>query len=281
MGSNSKPTAFVLSGGASLGAIQVGMLQALYEREVRPDFIVGASAGALNGAFIAARPQTVATASELADIWIHLRRGHVFPLHPLTGLLGFAGMRTHMVPDKGLRDLIEQHLTTERLEDLRIPLHVVATDVLTGSEVRLSEGPLPRAILASTAIPGVLPSVVWHDRELIDGGVANNTPISHAVELGAQRIYVLSTSQTCDLEVAPDGALAMFLHATNLLVHRRLIEDIARYSEVAELVVLPPPCPIRVQPMDFGHAESLIDEALAEGRKLLDVLDRDPLMIVA
>ena len=66
MGRSSKPTAFVLSGGASLGAIQVGMLHALYDRQIRPDFIAATSAGALNGAFIAARPQSVATAAELA-----------------------------------------------------------------------------------------------------------------------------------------------------------------------------------------------------------------------
>src|SRR2546425_10087821 len=249
MGSSSKPTAFVLSGGASLGAIQVGMLHALYERQIEPDFIVGASAGALNGAFIAARPQSVATATELTEVWIGLRRGKVFPLNPLTGLFGFAGLRRHMVPDSGLRALIEQHLTADRLEELPIRLHVIATDVLTGSEVRLSEGPLLEAILASTAIPGVLPSVDWQGRELIDGGVANNTPISHAIELGARRIYVLSTGQTCELETAPQGALGMVLHATNLLVHRRLVDDIARYRDVVELIVLPPPCPVRVQPM--------------------------------
>ncbi len=62
-------TAFVLSGGASLGALQVGMLRALYERGIAPDLLVGASAGALNAAFVASRPQTVATADELATIW--------------------------------------------------------------------------------------------------------------------------------------------------------------------------------------------------------------------
>jgi NTE family protein len=182
-----------------------------------------------------------------------------------------------MVPDSGLRALIGQHLTTERLEALPIPLHVVATDVLTGAEVRLSEGSLPDAILASTAIPGVLPNVKWHGRTLMDGGVANNTPISHAVELGARRIYVLSTGQMCELDVVPRGALAMFVHATNLLVHRRLVDDIERYRDDAELIVLPPPCPIRVQPMDFGHAESLIEGALDESRRFLDVYSRGTL----
>jgi len=271
----------VLSGGASLGAIQVGMLQALFERHIRPDLIVGVSAGALNGAFVAARPQGPATAAELAEIWIDLHRGKVFPLNPLTGLFGFAGLRGHMVPDSGLRALIGRHLTTERLEDLRVPLHVVATDVLTGLEVRLSEGPLPAAILASTAIPGVLPSVDWQGRALMDGGVANNTPISHAIELGARRVYVLATGQTCELEAAPRGALGMVLHATNLLVHRRLADDITRYRDAAELIVLPPPCPVRVQPMDFSQAESLIAQALQESRRFLDARVDEPLRAVA
>jgi len=270
MDNDSRPTAFVLSGGASLGAIQVGMLHALYERRIAPDFIVAASAGALNGAFAAGRPQTVTTADDLAEIWIALRRGTVFPLNPLTGLLGFAGRRSHMVPDSGLRALIEQHLTSERLEDLPIPLHIIATDVLTGSEVRLSEGPLIDAILASAAIPGVLPSVDWRGRELIDGGVANNTPISHAIDLGAERIFVLPTGHACELEEAPRSALGMIVHATTLLVHRRLADDIVRYRDAAELIVLPPPCPVRVQPMDFGQADDLIATALAESRAFLD-----------
>src|SRR5215211_1497785 len=95
--------AFVLSGGASLGAVQVGMLRALYERGIAPDVIVGTSAGALNGAFIASRPQTVATADALAKVWRELRRGQAFPVNPVTGLLGFLGARDHLVPDSGQR----------------------------------------------------------------------------------------------------------------------------------------------------------------------------------
>ena len=104
----------------------------------------------------------------------------------------------------------------------------------------------------------------------MDGGVANNTPISHAVKLGAQRIYVLPTIQMCELESPPKGALGMIVHATNLLVHRRLVDDIERYRSAVELVVLSPPCPVRVQPMDFSQADSLIEQALGESRRLLD-----------
>src|SRR5215218_3658029 len=107
---SASPRAFVLSGGASLGAIQVGMLRALYERDTRPDFIVATSAGAINGAFIAARPQTVDTADDLAGIWAGVSRGQVFPLNPLSELLGFLGSRDHLVPDSGLRRLVRGHL---------------------------------------------------------------------------------------------------------------------------------------------------------------------------
>jgi len=153
----SGPTAFVLSGGASLGAIQVGMLRALYQRGIAPDFIVGTSAGALNGAFIASRPQSVETADALAGVWRGLRRGQVFPLNPLTGLLGFLGARDHLVPDAGLRRVLRAHLEREYLEQLPIPLHVVAVDVVTGEELRLSTGPVADAVMASASIPAVLP----------------------------------------------------------------------------------------------------------------------------
>jgi NTE family protein len=147
-------TAFVLSGGASLGAIQVGMLEALYEREISPDLIVGTSAGALNGAFIASRPPTVETARQLGGIWRGLSRSQVFPVNPLTGFLGFVGTRSHLAPQRGLRRLIQRHISVQRLEQTSVPLHVVATDLLLGEDVRLSRGPLLEAVLGSAGHSG-------------------------------------------------------------------------------------------------------------------------------
>ena len=137
-------TAFVLSGGAALGAIQVGMLRALYDRDIKPDLIVGTSVGAVNGAFIASRPFTPATTDELAEIWRGLGRDQVFPLNPLTGFLGFFGARTHLVPERGLRELLVDHIEFQRLEQAAVPFYVITTDVLTGGEVRLSWGPRSR-----------------------------------------------------------------------------------------------------------------------------------------
>jgi NTE family protein len=262
--------AFVLSGGGSLGAIQAGMLRALYEREVSADLLVGTSAGALNGAFLASRPQTVATADALGEIWRGLRRGQAFPLNPLTGLLGFLGARDHLVPDSGLRRLVSRYVERDLLEEMPLPLHVVAVDVVSGEELRVSSGPVLGAVLASAAIPAVFRPVEFDGRFLMDGGVANNTPISHAVELGAERIYVLPVGHACALEEAPGSALGMALHGVGLLTHRRLVDDIERHRNEAKLVVLPPPCPLDVQPIDFTQADELIERGYADACEFLD-----------
>jgi NTE family protein len=198
----------------------------------------------------------------------------VFPLNPLTGLLGFLGSSDHLVPESGLRRLIAEHIERERLEDMLVPLHVVAVDVLSGEELRISTGPAADAVMASAAIPGVLPPVRWGDLDLVDGGVANNTPISHAVELGAERIYVLSTGHACALEEPPHGALAMVLHALSLLTHRRLIDDIAKHRDGVDLVVLPPPCPLGIPPIDFSHADELITRGYDDAIEFL-AMQRD------
>jgi NTE family protein len=270
MSSRSTRVAFVLSGGASLGAVQIGMLRALYEREIVPELIVGTSVGAINGAYIASRPPTVETLIELESIWRKLRRTQIFPLNPLSGLLGCIGSRDHLVPGSGLRSLLREHVVQESLQETPIEFHVVAVDVLTGEELLLSRGSVLEAMLASAAIPAVLPPVAWDGRMLMDGGVANNTPISHAVALGARTIYVLPTGHACALDQPPASALGMALHALSLLSHSRLIADIELHRDNAKLVVLPPPCPLDIQPIDFTHASELIACALTDARALLD-----------
>jgi NTE family protein len=261
--------AFVLSGGANLGAVQVGMVSALYEHGVTPDVLVGTSAGALNAAFLADRPCDMATVADLGEVWTGARRRDLFPVSPVSTILGLAGTRDHLVSDRGLARLADEHLGSGRLEDSAIPLHVIAADALSGAEVRLSEGPLREAVLASTAIPGLLPPVTWEGRELFDGGIANNAPISAAVALGADTVYVLPTGHACDLGEPPRGALNLTLHAITLLIHRGLIRDIETYRDAVRLIVLPPPCPCDVGPGDFTQARRLIATSLADARRFL------------
>jgi NTE family protein len=264
-------TAFVFSGGASLGAMQAGMLRALYERGIVPDFLVGSSAGALNAAFVASRPQTTATAHDLAQVWRSLDREDVFPISARRLIAGATAHADHLVPDRGLLAIVRRQLQIERLEHADVPLHLVAFDLLSGAEVRLSHGPALEAVLAAAAIPGVLPPVRRGDELLVDGGLVNNTPISHAVELGAERIYVLSTRDPLErgLPAPPRGALDAAVHAFTVLVNARLEADIARYAADAELVVLPAINRGHVQPTDFDHSSRLIGDALAAARVAL------------
>ena len=258
-------TAFVLAGGGSLGAVQVGMLKALARNGVVPDLVVGASVGAINAAYFAAVPSAEGVA-RLERVWLGLKSADVFPLSPLNSLLAIFGKRDHLVSPAHLRALLESELPCERIEQARIPCYVVATDVLEGTEVCLSSGPLAPALLASAAIPALFPSVSIDGRHLIDGGVANNTPISSAVKLGASRIIVLATGLSCALEEPPRGAVALALHAVNLLVMHQLLSDIEHFSSRAQIIVVPPLCPVTVSSYDFSQTADLVHRAEAKTR---------------
>lgn len=272
-GTSNGPVAFVLSGGASHGAIEVGMLRALYERGITPDMIVATSVGAFNGGFIASRPPTVETVDLLADVWLTLRQRDVFPITNLaTGFFGFIGRRNHLVSDHGLRALLDRWLEFTDLEQAKVPLHVIATDLASGAELRLSSGPAADAVLASGAIPGVFPPVRWGGRTLVDGGVANNTPITHAIEMGAREVYVLPTGFACALAEAPQVALSVAVHALTLLLRQRLVADIQRVPDDIRLVVMPPPCPLAVLPTDFSHPREMIDRGEQLGRAFLSAI---------
>jgi NTE family protein len=266
-GRRHRETAFVLSGGASLGALQVGMLRALFERGVSADLLVGTSVGALNAAFLASRPQTPATATELARAWYRIEREDAFPVSLRTLVGGVAGGRDHLIPPRGLRRIVRRHVELEDLSDAEIPLHLIAYDVRGGGEAVLSEGPAHEAILAACSIPGIFPPVAIGERLLIDGGVVNNTPIRHAVELGAERIYVLAAREPAYAEPrAPRSALDAAIYGLSLLIGSRLEADIARYRGEVELIVLPGANSMGVQPTDFEHSSRLIGAAHAAGR---------------
>jgi NTE family protein len=258
-------TAFVLAGGGSLGAVQVGMLKALTRLGVAPDFVVGASVGAINGTCFAVEPDEQGVA-RLERIWLRLRRSDIFPFSAASGVLAALGRRDHLVTPAPLQALIESELPGLKLEDARIPCYVVATDVLTGAEVALGSGPIVTALLASAAIPAVFPVVSIDGRHLIDGGVANNTPISTAVDLGATRVIVLPTGTSCALQGPPRGAVALALHALNLVVMRHLLKDIERFADRAELIVVPPLCPLGASAYNFSNTRELIHRAEAATR---------------
>lgn len=262
-------TAFVLSGGGSLGSVQAGMVLALTERGIYPDLLVGTSVGAVNAGWLAGHPGPEGGA-ELAKVWRSIRRTDIFPTDLSGGLLGFVGRSDHLVSARGLRSVLRRQLTFGRLEDATIPLLVVAADITTGEELVLSRGDAIDAIAASAAIPGVFPPVTIAGRPLVDGAVANNVPIAHAVDRGATKIYVLPTGYACALTRAPRRALGVALQALTLLLAQGLARDVERYESDVELVVLPPLCPLDVSPVDFSHTDELIERARVTSGEWLD-----------
>lgn len=269
-------TAFVLSGGGSLGAVQVGMLQALAERHVTPDLLVGTSAGAVNAAFVAGRGTGADALFDLADIWVGLRRRDVFPLRPLRQLVGDVRARDALCSSQGLTRLVTAHLPYEQLQDADIPVHLVATNLLSGMEALLSSGSALSAVLASAAVPGVFSPVSRDGLTLVDGGLADNAAISQAVVLGADRVFVLPTGYACALARPPRHALGVALQALGLLIQQRLINDVTLYAGKIELIVLPPLCPLAVSPVDFGQARQLIDRGRQTSGSWLDSGCRAP-----
>jgi NTE family protein len=246
------------------------MLQALAARGVEPDLLIGTSAGALNAAYVAGHGAGEASLDALEAIWSGLRRRDVFPLEPLRLGAVALGRARSLCSSDALRRLIRENLSFDRLQDAAIPVHVVATDVGSGQEVLLSDGDPVDAILASAAIPAVFPAVRIAERDLIDGGIADNAAVSQAVTLGADVVYVLPTGYACALEEAPSTALASALHAITLLIEQRLILEVAHFAEHADIRVLPPLCPLSVSSTDFRHGAQLVERARTATGKWLD-----------
>ena len=267
-GEGQPKTAFVFAGGGSFGAIQVGMLHALASHDIVADMVFGSSVGALNAAHYAGTP-TIEGIRKLETIWRGLRRQDVFPVTWRT-LLGFIRRRDFLVTSVGLRNLIETHLPYRNLEDAKIPIHVVATDILSAETVVLSKGPACEAILASAAIPAAFAPVHLQDLFLADGAISSNTPVRVAVAQGARRLIVLPTGYACARQSPPVGAVANALHALTLLIARQLISELEALGPDVDYYVLPPLCPLDGSPYDFSHTGELIDRAVKSTNEWID-----------
>jgi NTE family protein len=263
----------VLGGGGARGAAQVGVLLGLFGSGLGPPGrLVGSSVGALNASLIAAHP-SLAGAQMLRQVWLSRVAREVFRIHPVSSLL--AGMRRQLstLPSRNVLQLIE---ATERLtgistfEQLRLPLQVVATDVEAGIPEVFSSGPLTLALLASTAIPGVFPAVSIGDRDFLDGGIVDNTPIGVAVSDGARQVLAIHLMAGGELHAPPRTWSELITRTLQLSLHHRMLADFERLKSAARVVVLAPVLPLRTSwQMDAKHVTDVIERAEAATRKLL------------
>ena len=261
-------TAFVLSGGSNLGAAQVGMLKALFEVGIVPSSVIGTSVGAINAAAIAGNP-SMRGVEHLERIWLGLGRKNIFPFHPVRGFLGFIGQRDSLFSSHALRQVVQSNLGFSRLEDAEIPISVVATEIRTGAEMVFRRGPALEAIMASAALPGIFPAVTINGVQYMDGAGADNTPISPPITDGADTVYVLSSGTACGLSKAPRSALGIALQALAVLVQKRVWQEVTQYSGVCQMHVVPPLCPIEINPLDFSRSREIIAASYASTQRWL------------
>ncbi|HEY3629823.1 MAG TPA: patatin-like phospholipase family protein [Jatrophihabitantaceae bacterium] len=249
--------AFVFQGGGSLAAPQVGMLWALTEAGIRPDLVVGSSAGALNAVAFASDPSSKGL-DQLEDVWASVRRRHVAPFSVRALLAAFTGHGEGLVSDAALRVLLERAAHAPTLRETAVPAHVVATDLASGEPVVLSDGDTVAALLASSAFPGLYRSVPIGRRLLVDGGVSADVPVLQAEALGATVSYVLPAA-TWDVALPlPRRPLPQAYHALRQILESAARRDIA--AAQGRVHVLPAPNTRIANPIDFRDTAGLIEE---------------------
>lgn len=260
--------AFVLGGGGQLGACEVGMLEALTAHGVTPDVVLGTSVGAINGAIYAAAPER-ATLARLREVWGGIQEREVFG-ESLVGRLGtLARTRTALHSAEPLRALLAEALGDARIEQLPLRFECVAASIEGAREHWFAEGPAVDAVLASAAVPGLLPPVRIGREHFVDGGIVNSIPVGRAVALGASVVYVLQVGRVDQPLEPPRWPWEVGLVAFEIARRHRFASDLAELPEGVEVHVLPTGDQRRERPdywaqlryRDFGSAAARIERA--------------------
>jgi NTE family protein len=231
-------TAIVLGGGGVLGAVQLGMVRALVEAGIRPDMVVGTSVGAINGAVLAALPPGDVP-DLLEEAWRSPDAQALFAANGLARLREFArtGVAAHSAAP--LRRMATAVLGERRIEDLPVPFTCCAASIEDAAEHWFDRGPVVEAVLASAAVPGLLPPAVIDGKHYLDGGLVNSIPLGRAVELGADRVFVLQVGRVDQPLSPPRRPWEVALVAFEISRRHRFARDLAAVPAGVEVHVLP------------------------------------------
>lgn len=233
-----RQTAFVLGGGGILGAHEVGMLRALAECDIAPDLILGTSIGAINGALFAADP-TLEGVERLRELWQGSEVSELTASAVVQRITTLARSGTHLMPLESARARLARALPVQRIEDLVVPFQCVAASIERAAEHWFTSGELADVVLASCAVPGILPPVRIGDEHYIDGGIVNSIPVARAVALGARKIYVLQVGRLEKSLQPPRWPWEVGLVAFEVARRHRFAYDLQSLPEGVELRVMP------------------------------------------
>jgi NTE family protein len=270
--------AFVLSGGGNLGSLQVGAIEVLMSEGILPGMLVGTSVGAVNAAFLASNP-TLEGTNQLAGIWKQIRKDNIYPGSPLSMALHLATQQDSLCPRKNLAAFLQRHTPegVRTFRDMKIPLYLVATDLLTGHRYLFGDDPnehVVDAILASTAIPPIFSPWFYQGRLLVDGGVSDNLPISVAVEKGAVEIYALDILRDGPEDDGNWNVLEVATLSLMDLIAQQRNRDLSLYSSYPGITLhyLPLYASRPLAFDDFDHASELIENGSEAARAYLSEL---------
>ena len=232
------PVAFVLGGGGVLGAVEVGMLRALFRAGFRPDMVVGTSIGAVNGALVASDPNEGVT-NRLVRLWTSPEAAAVYGDSIPRQMRRFA-TRTHLHSPQPLRRLLESELGEQAsFADLKIPFRCCAACIERAAEHWFDSGPLVDAVVASSSVPGLLPPTQIDGEHFVDGGIVNSIPIGEAVRLGAKLIFVLQVGRIERRLAVPRRPWEVAQVAFEIARRHRYARELASLPDDVRVHVLP------------------------------------------
>jgi len=181
---NNKRVGVALGGGYARGLAHIGVLEVLEREGVPVDMIAGTSIGALIGALYSRQKD----AGKLKE------QSMLLDLMGTTALVDLAFPKSGLMQGKRITNLLRRFIGTASFKDLHIPLACVATDIITGDEVVIDEGPVLEAVRASFSIPIIFTVVKHQGRYLVDGGLVNPVPVSVVKKMGADFIIAVDVT---------------------------------------------------------------------------------------
>lgn len=233
------PTAFVLGGGGVLGAVEVGMLRALFEKDITPDLVLGTSVGALNGAMVARDP-TPGVIARLTELWKGVAESRdVYGDRRLRTVRRAVRTGTHIYSAKRLKERLLDEFGDTLIEDLPVRFQACAASIERAAEHWFDSGPLVDAVVASAAVPGLLPPARVDGQHYLDGGIVNSIPLGRAVQLGATRVYVLQVGRIDRPLEAPRRPWEVARVSFEIARRHRFARELAELPEGVECHVLP------------------------------------------
>jgi len=274
--------AFVLSGGANRGALEVGVLEVLLEHDIRPQILVGTSVGAINGAFLATNP-TLEGARWLEQMWRQASEKVVERADYVAALLRFITGKSSLYDSNKLKELLQSYFPKgiRLFSDIKAAeLYITAVDLNSGElQVfgRDRSQSIIDAIMASSALPMVLAPWRYEGRLYVDGSVVSDVPMRVAVDAGATELWAIDIGPLQFGRRTPRGVLRVAGQTMDAVISHQLTNEYGWSRELPKQAIHY----IRVEGFenvrlwDFEHTARMIEKGRLTG---LEHLRKDGLL---